>query len=528
MANGAEYVNHCRKIAERFLQTAVVVDDEAYMRLDTDDEPAAPPITPSRNQQAAATSGPAPTPRRPDHRLSATSIIQSFAKLGVICGVVAPADSALNPAREADIVILDWQVHEDDGEYSRNLLVQLLSGEVDRHSLRLVAFYTGESRLTEIRDRVIRSLTDADISATVHRDNQTVIVHPHGRIVLYAKSDVSLDRELRSRVVAEGDLPDRLATDFTEMVEGLLPSIALVSLTAVRESARRVLDRFDSELDPAFLAQRASISNPDEAEQQIVNHVAEELRGLMDDAVADQTPAGSKAIKAWVHRRAENGLPSFQFGDTPLTVQQTVDLAKNGLAKHAVMGKNEFQHLSAGFAQHDAADVDKRLAWIMSFRAIFDAPPPTLWLGTVLTELDAAGAHGSHLLCMRPRCDSLRLKGKKTSFFFLTLQQPSKGDDQQIVLKIGTEYVRQGISLDAARWVVRKFTHSEHQHAVVAEQGDSQDPFVFQDSAGTRYAWSGELKSEYAQRVAQAFAGTFARVAIDDSEWLRRVTNTGG
>ena len=528
MGNGAEYVDHCRKIAERFLQTAVVVDDEAYMRLDKNPEAGEPLIIPARNQPAVAASGSDSTPRRPNHSLSATSIIQSFAKLGVICGVVAPADSALNPTRHADIVILDWQVNKDDGAYSLNLLIQLLSGQSDRNSLRLVAFYTGETRLTDIRDRVVCRLTEVGISATVHPDNQTVVVHPHGRIVLYAKSGVNLDRTLRSRVVAEGDLPDRLAADFTEMVEGLLPSIVLVSLTAVRESARRVLDQFNSELDPAFLAQRASISNPDEAEQQIVNHVAEELRGLMDDAVDDQRPAGSEAIKGWVCRRAENGSPSFQFGPRTLTVQQTVKLAKNGLAKHDAMGKSEFKHLSAGFSQRDAVDVDARLAWIMSFRTVLDAPPPTLWLGTVLTELDATDSSPTHLLCMRPRCDSLRLEGEKTSFFFLTLQDPSKENNEQVVLKIGKEYARLGISLDAAHWIVREFDHLDGQYAVVAEVGESEDRFVFEDSAGRRYAWRGELKPEYAQRVAQALAETFGRVAIDDSEWLRRVAKTDG
>ena len=528
MDNGAEYVNHCRKIAERYLQTAVVIDDEAYMRLDNGLEPREPVITPPSRNQPAAASGPGPMPRRPVHRLSATSMIQSFAKLGVICAVVAPADSALNPTRQADIVILDWQVNKDNGEYSLNLLLQLLSGQSDGNSLRLVAFYTGEGRLIDIRDRVMRRLTGATISSTVHPDNQTVIVHPHGRIVLYAKSHVNLDHTLRSRVVAEDDLPDRLAADFTEMVEGLLPSIVLVSLTAVRESARRVLDRFGSELDPAFLAQRASISNPDEAEQQIVNHVAEELRGLMDDAVAGQTPAGSEAIKGWICHRAENGSSSFQFGPRPLTVQQTIEVANNGLAKQNVLGKSEFEPLSAGFAQRDPGDIDERLAWIMSFRTVFDAPPPTLWLGTVLAEINATEGPPIHLLCMRPRCDSLRLMGKKTSFFFLILQHPSKKDIEPVMLKIGSEYTRLGISLDAAHWTIREFDHLHGQYAVVAEVVQSEDRFVFKDSAGRRYAWRGELKSEYAQRVAQVFAGTFSRVAVDDSEWLRRVANTDG
>ena len=55
------------------------------------------------------------------------------------------------------------------------------------------------------------------------------------------------------------DLPERLVQDFAAMTEGLLPGIALTSLTAVREGAHRVLDQFCADLDPAFLAHRACI-----------------------------------------------------------------------------------------------------------------------------------------------------------------------------------------------------------------------------------------------------------------------------
>ncbi len=204
-------------------------------------------------------------------------------------------------------------------------------------------------------------------------------------MVLYAKSDVNLAEPLKQRSVVEGDLPERLVEDFSTMTAGLLPSIALTSLTAVREGAHKVLHRFSADLNPAFLAQRVCVSNPDDAERQIVNHVAEELRGLMDNAVAAQSPAGTDAVECWIRRKGGGAAP-FVFGGQELDLEETTTLAKKGL-KTSVLGESAFKDLSAGFAGGDIVGLDERLCWIMSFRTVFNAPPPTLRLGSVVTEM---------------------------------------------------------------------------------------------------------------------------------------------
>ena len=197
------------------------------------------------------------------------------------------------------------------------------------------------------------------------------------------------------------------------MTSGLFPSIALTSLTAVREGAHKVLDRFGADLDPAFLAHRACLSDPHDAERQIVNHVAEELRGLMDNAVAQASPASAEAVESWIRHKGV-GTASFVFGDRSLDLEQTIALANKGLAA-SELGNNAFEGLTAGFCGDDVVELDERLAWIMSFRTVYNAPPPTLWLGTVVTE--SSGKCEKHLICIRPRCDCVRLEGE-TSFYF--------------------------------------------------------------------------------------------------------------
>ena len=464
-------------------------------------------------------------PSRVAHSLDTKAIIDSFATLGVICGVIGPSDAAMDAIRQADVVVLDWRLKVDDPEYALKLLREILTGETDRNALRLVAFYTGEAELVAIQDAIVAGLTQVGLEPQVSEEG--TVIYGHGRIVLYAKPSVNVPLALRARKVAEHELPHRLVDDFSRMTIGLLPSIALVSLTAVRECAHMVLGRFRAELDPAFLAHRACLPNPDDAERQMVNHVAEELRSLMDYAVADQSPAGEDAITGWIHGRAGDPPQAFEFGGKRLTREQTVALAKGGLTNHDVLGKNEFECLSAGFARGSVQELDERLAWIITSRTVFNAPLPTLWLGTVVARRSQGNENGRcpHLICLRPRCDSVRLKDK-TSFAFLPLGEPRQGQEQLIV-RFNDSYGRRGIALDASGWKIHEFKPDHERNAVVARKEDSRQIFVFIDADGNEYEWLGELKAEFAQRIAQTFAGTLSRVAVDDSEWLRRSARKG-
>lgn len=509
------FAEHCRSLSERFLQTAIVVDDEAFPA-----EPLVDPegvVEPTRGQSNPL-SDDARTSGSGRHRLDTKAIIDSFAGIGMICGVIGPTQAAMDTIRQADVVVLDWRLKDDDREYVLELLKGIVAGGSDRNALRLVAFYTGEADLLAIQEAIKGTLDDVGLGPEVV--GACTVTYRHGRIVLYAKPSVNLVSDLRDRKVTENELPGRLVDDFSNMTAGLLPSIALLSLAAVRENAHMVLDRFCARLDPAFLAHRASLPNPDDAERQMVNHVAEELRGLMDYAIADQSPAGEEAITGWMRARVQ-GAQELQFGKKTLNHDQALDLAIGGLSNQNVLGKNEFAHLSEGFAGGPVDGLDEELAWIITSRTVINAPPPTLWMGTVVARRPLCKERSpAQLVCLRPRCDSVRLTDK-TYFAFLPLGEPHRGQEQLIVKTAGT-YERRGIAVDPSSWTVHAFKPDAKRRSVVAHQDDSDQPFVFVDVDGVAFEWLGELKGEFAQRVGQAFAGAFSRVAVDQSEWLRR------
>ena len=70
-----------------------------------------------------------------------------------------------------------------------------------------------------------------------------------------------------------------------------------------------------------------------------------------------------------------------------------------------------------------------------------------------------------------------------------------------------------GVAWDASGWKVHAFDPSPNAGAVLAKKERTSGGLAFEDACGNRYEWVGELKAEFAQRVASAFAGNLSRPA---------------
>ena len=67
-------------------------------------------------------------------------------------------------------------------------------------------------------------------------------------------------------------------------------------------------------------------------------------------------------------------------------MENTVKLVKKGLqnggrvAEECLRGSHQW-----ALPARSVVELDERLAWMMSFRTVFNAPPPILWLGSIVT-----------------------------------------------------------------------------------------------------------------------------------------------
>ena len=100
------------EFARRFLQTAVVVDDEAYMAVDRSDGPKGDLEAPGRHSHASSQEVRSPVARGTEHTLNARSVIDSFAALrcDLRCGWPQPisdGDDGASGYRSAGLAVAE-------------------------------------------------------------------------------------------------------------------------------------------------------------------------------------------------------------------------------------------------------------------------------------------------------------------------------------------------------------------------------------------------------------------------------------
>lgn len=528
------FQEHCRKIAKRFLLTAVVVDDELSVVGDPNVRTGL--RGPSRSpMQSTAESQPRQTEDAP-RPLGVNAITSSFARHGIICGVVAPPSELdgdamkrlVRVAARSDIVILDWRLNRESGQDSFPLLRQILLDD-QAHRLRLIAFYTGEPP-EDIRSRILEGLTDLggplQPAPTPDSEDDAIQVGPC-RILVYGKH--GLPTLAPSDAATEDELPDRLIADFGAMVEGLLPVLVLTALGAVRENVSRILERFRSDLDPAFLAHRACLPAPQDSQGHMVEQIASELRGVMDDAVQNTRPAGIGAIEHWLRNRFDDRNVVFLPGRKEMSMSEIMDMLTHGIEKERGPLKKDgkdYHLMSYGFSDGDENSkmLDQRLASAMSFREVIEKRTQKLSIGTVVRMVESEPE--ATLLCVTPRCDSVRLKDPSL-FLFLPLSNPKSDTLQLVVPTTDGGYERRTICMNPSRWRTATFRPDTELECVLSStHGENPYPF-FKDLDDQVYQWVGELKAEFAQSVAQAIAERMSRVGLNKSEWLRRSESVG-
>ncbi len=527
---------HCRQIVRRFLLTAVVVDDE----LSAPTGPLvhgnlAPPDQHSSSRPTTA--DPQDHPSRP---LNVEPITWSFARQGMVCGVVAPqqgqgdVEALAKAVARADILILDWRLSRESGANALPLLERILQTDQPGR-LRLIAFYTGEPDQQDIRTRIAACLDGLDLPHGEVRttDDRNPIEFGACRIVVYGKPGSPADGS--NTVVNEQELADRLIADIAEMAQGLLPGLVLTALTAVRENVYRVLNRFGRELDPAFLAHRALLRQPSDSEQHMVEQIASELHGIMDDTISKRRPAGIEAIKHWLTDRFADDQVVFDQNHKA-TVPEVREMLTHGLEEkppaclRTKKGKKKWDLISHGLAggDGDVRELDRLFASTMSFRQVLDPTSRQLSMGTVVRRI---GNDDRMLLCVTPRCDSIRLT-QDSSFLFVPLSEP-KSRTLQVVVPVGADQLRRmTISANPSEWLMKYFTPDPVEQCVLANRDGPEREFIFQESGDGecgdgKYRWVGELKPEFAQSIAQTIAERMSRLPLNQSEWLRRSKSIG-
>jgi hypothetical protein len=154
----------------------------------------------------------------------------------------------------------------------------------------------------------------------------------------------------------------------------------------------------------------------------------------------------------------------------------------------------------------------------MAVRTVYSRPSRRLRLGTIVLHGD------DYLVCLQPRCDSVRLDvGTPRGFPFLPLKTVGRGQQVRRDFVVAEPESRQLIRLQLTtkpfHLVIHQFMAGPQRYVQAERAGDAA--WTFSDVAGQDFRWVAELKPEFAQRVAADLSAEIARVGLAESELVR-------
>ncbi len=535
---------HMTGIVTDFLETALVVDDEGFVRetararvREADEEPI---VVPSREDLTLAE----PSEREllaveEQHPLDTKVLIDAFADLGVVCSVLAPLEGdqirerVLRAAKRSDLLVLDWQLHRDGGTTARQLIKSVLDqdGSGERRRLRVIAIYTGEPGLKGIIEKIRKHLKWPPGAVGGER---VTLVRENVRIVAFEKPlRTRRQPEPGAKQIQEKGLPAQLVAEFVHLSDGLVPGVALAALSSIRSDTHRILQALREDMDLGYLGHRVASPFPEEAEGHLVEIVAAEIASVLSDAQLG-SHANMGVIREWLNQ-AREAPEALDYGSalaTPRSIddQQIVKMLTVGLG----LDEKLEQHTSEGLKKGALKQLRKQAAHLftndadqatasadifgmrMAVRTIYRRPHRVLRLGTIVLRKD------EFMVCLQPVCDSVRMVADEPRGFpFLPLKVTELQEARhEFVVQHPEEGRLVRLQLETKPFALKTMRFEcDDSRSVQAKL--VRRKWAFYNTSGRRFLWVADLKPEFAQRVAVDLAAELARVGLSESELVR-------
>ncbi|MCH6256999.1 response regulator receiver domain [Puniceicoccaceae bacterium K14] len=525
-----------QKAAADYLQSVVFVDDEIYngnsgkpfngeisiegigagliTQFEDDNETHLTEGNPKTgNIISETTATDSPVNISPDYH--PRELMESFAHMGITCALyepregyeTGPTSDLFRLCERADVVILDWDVHDDDGDSASDLLTELIEKSQNDipHQVRLCVIYTLRPRLHAILDSLLSKLETRGCIVTVI-EGKLKLISGSTRISIFGKPQAAGRSPAESAYeVKESDLAKQIVAEFSEMHNGLLPGYTLHGLASIRRNSKRILDRFHANLDGAFLFHRHLVEYSEEAFDQLPELLSDEIRAVVEDERISISK--TKLLAADTLRKGH-----IEPSDKDLIEQ----LNNNTKPKNAVKKLKSAENVPTGHLN---------LAALFSSRTQYTSASRQLRFGTVVKHRIKRSRSFNYAICLVPDCDSLRLKGPQVEFPFWTLDDEKfkNGPNRNgVILEIEKEmHVILSASGKAGEklWT-ESFDIDKNTKTVVAHKNNKT--YKYSGCVKT-VEWIGQLKPLHAHRIARSITQGLSRVGVSEAEWVRLV-----
>lgn len=548
----------CGNAVKAFLQTVVVIDNEASLTSDaSDNHTNTRPMAATQKRSSAPgkvkslekeTVQPRATMGRNDspggHRLELNKVSQAFAAHGLTCGVYLPTETDPEDDKQlvsatvqailpTDACVLDWQLRKGDSRPATEAIKQVLNTDkAEGGRLRLILIYTAE-KLEDASPSLVKTLEAEDYEIeTDSADGAPVIIGDHFRIIFINKPTLGRNPSEDSAVVPWNLVPQRIIEEFTILARGLLRAFALKTVAAVRRDIHRILAQFDEELDPVYAGDRATKPDPDDAGRLMVEMLQSEFSLSIAASQAEKEILGAESCLLWLESRAnrlpvDTGTKKIKREGELKDIEKMDNEARKTLLNEGfrgVLSANKQATVSRSFFENEESwnkyssdyAVLTTIAHHSGERA--GRPPvthPCLNFGTIISQ------ENEFLLCIQPACDTVRLSDE-TSFLFLKLIP--EDNDFDLIIPNGDGCTRFQIPKGGKFARLRELKTLWFQPITDIDTilaGKDKEGIYFTDIHGSRWEWRVQLREMTAVNLAQKALNTIGRIGSNEFEWLR-------
>jgi len=521
---------HSQTTVEDFLQTAIFLDDEATFDLEVAQEEEEVPsvlTTPGRvtlpEQSENDTNSNNSTDEETDsendnkdeniadsdttnediieqndHILDAKEITNSFMEKGIICSVIkcekdtydSQEDNFIKLMKNADIIVLDWNLFNDGGERVTKLIQKLISIDNELHEVRSLIIYTAND-LSSVKKKLEEISVNFDENAYISNNTKYTIIS------LLSKESKDATE---SRKVTFSELPTKCIYEFTKSFQGIIPNVAMASISTIRKNTHKLLSVLNKNLDIAYLSHRTLLPNTEDAEKHLEEIITSEIESIIHESnVGDNAKYDIiKDSKLLIDKKYEG--------------KEFIECLEKGVGNIGIEEKKINKSVKKCYTndwygeEAESKKAEEDLVKLTTLQTKYTKNNVPLTLGVIIKEENSENI----FLCLQPKCDSVRLS-TNTDFILLLLKKSTdKFDllcgDHKYKIKYNKEN-RKTISFKVPQGS-SSITFNDENNYIAADE--------------KKYKYMASLKKMQAQRIANEYASYISRVGLNESEYLRR------
>ncbi|MBN1182107.1 MAG: hypothetical protein JXB49_07460 [Bacteroidales bacterium] len=523
------------KIADDFIRTICFVDDEVIF-------------------QNESTS---------DHLIDGNLITKAFAERGKACCFfnfqsIDEQKSIIRLIQNSDVCVLDWkltlpnpdinqipaEIREEDvednsdrGRHAKEIINEIFQSP--NNSPKLIIIYTGETESQPIYDSIKNLFNEIE---TNENFEELWFQNSKLRISIYFKPGKTYSHleEVARKVAEYSDLPTIISMEFASLTNGIISNVVLTSITSLRDNTNKLLQIYKKELDPAYLAHRGMLVNPEDAEILLKNSILNSIDSILTVNNVSRISSISE-ISKWIDSIDQFQNDTLSLGDVSLSIEKETlikwmekgfistikelweSTQKQQISEKKIINlerdlhKLAIEYFCPRSLPNSNLNEDFAILTHHNSNLINPSFVPYLTLGVVIERNDR------YLLCIQQRCDSVRLsKSSARTFLFIPLEESDKSfsiifkntDNKYIKLKVNNR--------NSYNLITLSFYETKNGTVFAIKEWSY---YKFCDTFQRRYKWILTLNDSHAQKLANEFAANLSRIGLDESEWLRRNGN---